>query len=136
MAGAWSNKFTQSVKSDVRVRVHSWVVEGGCRRCVAEIFRQWHRGSVGSKGRREPWKAVVDALRCDAASLDVEGAQTRAMRLFGLVGGGCSPALSEHVGVDSAMLYWQYPCCGAETGRGCAPEVGECEGTKSMRVSG
>lgn len=35
-----------------------------------------------------------------------------------------------------AVMYWQYPCCGAEIGRGCEPGVCECEGTKSMRVSG
>lgn len=45
-------------------------------------------------------------------------------------------ALLEHLGVDSALMYWQYPCCGAETARGCEPEVCECEGTKPMRVSG
>lgn len=68
-----------------------------------------------AKGRCEPWKAVVDALRRAAAvSLDIDGGQTRAMRLFGLVVVDAAPGLSEHLGVDSALMYWQYPCCGAE----------------------
>lgn len=47
-------------------------------------------------------------------SLNIEWGQTRAVRLFGVVV-EAPPACSEHLGVDSALMYWQYPCCGAET---------------------
>lgn len=70
-------------------------------------------------------------LYCCCVSLDVEGGPRHGLRGFlGWWVVDAAWALSGYLGVDSALMYWQYPCCGAEAGRGCEPEVGECEATE------